>query len=110
MFSPVLGLFAVAAYLIGAIPFGYLIARMKGVDLFQVGSGNIGASNVGRVLGRKWGILVFLLDFLKGAGPVAAVPALVRAMGLVDSIGSVELLRVVVALAAFAGHLFPVYL
>lgn len=110
MFSPVLGLFALAAYLMGAIPFGYLIARMKGVDLFQVGSGNIGASNVGRVLGRKWGIIVFLLDFLKGAGPVAVAPALVRASGLGDSIGSVEWLRVVVALAAFAGHLFPVYL
>ncbi len=99
-----------AAYLIGAIPFGYLIARAKGVDLFQVGSGNIGATNVGRVLGRRWGILVFILDFLKGAGPVAAVPFLVRSLDIGDALGPVDLLRIAVALAAFAGHLFPIYL
>jgi acyl phosphate:glycerol-3-phosphate acyltransferase len=108
--SPDLALFAVVAYLIGAIPFGYLIARMKGIDLFHVGSGNIGATNVGRVLGRKWGILVFVLDFLKGAGPVAAVPALLRTLNVGDELGQVDLLRVVVALSAFAGHLFPLYL
>src|SRR5476651_2000848 len=60
-----------AAYLIGAIPFGYLVARMRGVNIFEHGSGNIGATNVGRVLGRPLGILVFALDFAKGAGPVA---------------------------------------
>jgi glycerol-3-phosphate acyltransferase PlsY len=70
-----------ASYLIGAIPFGYLIARMKGVDLFKAGSGNIGATNVGRTLGRKYGLLVFTLDFLKGSGPVAAVVPLARSHG-----------------------------
>src|SRR6266542_3620685 len=60
------------AYLIGAIPFGYLVARGRGVDIFHAGSGNIGATNVGRVLGRRFGILVFLLDLAKGALPVAA--------------------------------------
>jgi len=60
-----------AAYLIGAIPFGWLIARSRCVDIFHAGSGNIGATNVGRVLGRKFGILVFALDFAKGAVPVA---------------------------------------
>ena len=87
MLSPSLGLFALAAYLIGAIPFGYMIARLKGVDLFQVGSGNIGASNVGRVLGRKWGIIVFVLDFLKGAGPVAAAPAIVPPVARITTFG-----------------------
>ena len=60
-----------ASYLIGAIPFGYLVARWRGVDIFRAGSGNIGATNIGRVLGRRYGILVFVLDFAKGAVPVA---------------------------------------
>src|SRR5947208_14084389 len=60
------------AYLVGGIPFGYLVARWRGVDIFSAGSGNIGATNVGRVLGRRYGILVFLLDFAKGALPTAA--------------------------------------
>src|SRR4051812_39483567 len=64
------------AYLIGAIPFGYLVARWRGVDIFKAGSGNIGATNVGRVLGKRFGILVFLLDFAKGAVPVAVALAL----------------------------------
>jgi acyl-phosphate glycerol 3-phosphate acyltransferase len=98
----------VAAYLIGGVPFGYLIARAKGVDLFQVGSGNIGATNVGRALGRKFGILVFALDFLKGAVPVALA-------GLVDpaSLGSKFSLddsRFFVAIGVIAGHMFPIYL
>jgi acyl phosphate:glycerol-3-phosphate acyltransferase len=98
---------ALAAYLIGAVPFGYLIARARGVDIFQAGSGNIGATNVGRVLGRRFGILVFLLDFAKGAGPVAAAQQLAlygETWPLADA------LPVVAGLAAFLGHLFPVYL
>jgi acyl-phosphate glycerol 3-phosphate acyltransferase len=105
-----IGLLALAAYLIGAIPVGYLIARLKGVDLFMVGSGNIGATNVGRVLGRNWGVFVFALDFLKGAGPVGAVPGVLRWLQLGDLSDSAGLCRVVVAVAAFVGHLFPVYL
>src|SRR5438309_3934780 len=70
------------AYLIGAIPFGYLIARWRGVNIFQQGSGNIGATNVGRVLGKRFGILVFVLDFFKGAGPVLAAPGLASVFGL----------------------------
>src|SRR5262245_59439208 len=60
------------AYLVGAIPFGYLVARWRGVDIFKEGSGNIGATNVGRVLGRRFGLLVFALDFAKGALPALA--------------------------------------
>jgi glycerol-3-phosphate acyltransferase PlsY len=105
-------LLILVAYLVGALPFGYLIARAKGVDLFKAGSGNIGATNVGRVLGRKFGILVFLLDFLKGALPVALVPALVRLLppGDAEQMRPLDWLLVAVALAAFLGHLFPVYL
>jgi acyl-phosphate glycerol 3-phosphate acyltransferase len=89
------------AYLLGAVPFGYLIARARGVDILHQGSGNIGATNVGRVLGRKFGVLCFLLDFAKGALPVAVT------QWLADSS---EVLPVTAGLAAFLGHLFPVYL
>ena len=57
----------VVSYLIGSIPFAYIVARLvKGVDIRNVGSGNVGATNVVRTIGKKWGILVFILDFLKG--------------------------------------------
>jgi acyl-phosphate glycerol 3-phosphate acyltransferase len=98
----------IAAYLIGAIPFGWLIARSRGVDLFHAGSGNIGATNVGRVLGRQWGLLVFTLDFAKGAVPVALAGVLPAASH--ESLGLPDALRVGAGLAAFLGHMFPVYL
>jgi acyl-phosphate glycerol 3-phosphate acyltransferase len=102
-----LALLLLAAYLIGGIPFGYLIARTRGVDLFQVGSGNIGATNVGRILGKRFGILVFGLDFAKGALPAAAGLWLAGAVDV--GLGS-ESLGVGAGLAAILGHLFPVYL
>ncbi len=102
----------IAAYLIGAIPFGFLIAKTKGVDLFRVGSGNIGATNVGRVVGRRFGVLVFILDFLKGALPIALAPEILHNLvaGTGPSRRSVDLLRVCVAAATLLGHLFPIYL
>jgi acyl-phosphate glycerol 3-phosphate acyltransferase len=96
------------AYLLGAIPFGWLVARAKGVDIFQAGSGNIGATNVGRVLGRKLGALVFALDFLKGACPVLG--ALWIKPGLSESYWRAGWLEVAAGLAAFLGHCFPIYL
>lgn len=98
-----LTLVALISYLIGAIPFGYLVARRRGVDLFQAGSGNIGATNVGRVLGRRFGILVFVLDFLKGAIPAAVASALFAEH-------DANLAGVLAGVGAFLGHLFPVYL
>ena len=59
-----------AAYLVGGIPFGYLIGRLRGVDVRTVGSKNIGATNVFRTVGKSWGLLAFLLDVLKGLVPV----------------------------------------
>lgn len=102
----------IASYLVGAIPFGYLIGRLRGVDLFQVGSGNIGATNAGRMLGRKIGMLVFVLDFFKGAIPVAAIVPLAEAIapGSLTNLGSPDVLRVGAAALAFLGHLYPVYL
>jgi acyl phosphate:glycerol-3-phosphate acyltransferase len=97
-----------AAYLIGAIPFGYLVARMRGVDIFAQGSGNIGATNVWRVLGARFGMLVFVLDFAKGAGPVAAAIALKSNFDAeLWTRGWVE---VGAGMFAFLGHCFPVYL
>jgi acyl phosphate:glycerol-3-phosphate acyltransferase len=58
------------SYLLGSIPFGYLIGRIAGIDIRQAGSCNIGATNVVRVLGKRYGYPVFLLDFLKGFGAV----------------------------------------
>ncbi len=63
-------LYLVAAYLIGSVPFGYLAGRLNGIDLREHGSRNIGATNAVRVLGKKWGIPVFICDFLKGYAPL----------------------------------------
>src|SRR5690242_20597082 len=101
MFSPESVIGVCLSYLLGAVPFGYVTARLKDVDIFQAGSGNIGATNVGRVLGRRFGVLVFVLDFLKGALPVALMQ---RYRGGTDAAA------VAAGLAAFLGHLFPVYL
>jgi glycerol-3-phosphate acyltransferase PlsY len=98
----------VAAYLIGAVPFGYLIARGHGIDIFEHGSGNIGATNVGRVLGRKFGVLVFVLDFIKGAGPVGL--AMVFKGRFDDELWTRGFVEVGAGMAAFIGHCFPVYL
>jgi acyl-phosphate glycerol 3-phosphate acyltransferase len=96
-----------AAYLIGSIPFGYVIARaVKGIDIRTVGSGNLGATNVGRVLGRPYFFLVLALDLLKGFLPTLGFPPLV-----VWLTGGVPVdLPVLVALAAILGHTFPIYL
>ncbi len=64
-------LFIILAYLIGSIPFGYIIGKIKKIDIRTKGSGNIGATNVGRLLGKKYAVLTYFLDLLKGAVLVA---------------------------------------
>jgi acyl-phosphate glycerol 3-phosphate acyltransferase len=98
-----LTLVLLASYVFGAIPFGYLVARARGVDILRQGSGNIGATNVGRVLGHGWGVFVFVLDFAKGAVPVLAADHLAPGPQAAP-------LPVAAGVAAFLGHLFPVYL
>lgn len=93
-----------AAYLFGAVPFGLLVARIKGVDLLRQGSGNIGATNVGRVMGRRYGFLVFVLDLLKGA-----ISSWVGLRILSNPFGS-ETSGILMGASAFVGHLFPIYL
>jgi glycerol-3-phosphate acyltransferase PlsY len=89
-----------AAYLLGSIPFSYLVARRKGVDVRTVGSGNVGATNVMRSAGRAAGILAFVLDFLKGA---AATWLALRVFG------GASMPSVAAALAVI-GHMYPVWL
>ena len=91
-----------AAYLLGAVPFGLLIAKSRGVDIRQVGSKNIGATNVLRSVGKPWGILTFACDALKGYLPAAWFPALAGS--------AAGWLGMACALAAILGHNFPVYL
>jgi len=101
------------SYLVGAIPFGYLIARWRGVDILKVGSGNIGATNVGRVLGRRFGILVFVLDFAKGAVPAGAAIMVRNSLKVPqgsEDLGTLSALPVLAGLSAFVGHLFPIFL
>jgi glycerol-3-phosphate acyltransferase PlsY len=89
-------------YLSGSIPFGVLVAsRFAGKDVRAEGSGNIGATNVARVAGKKLGALVLLLDALKGTGPVLLGLHLAPAE---------PWLHVAIAAAAFLGHVFPVWL
>ena len=90
----------VAAYLLGSVSFGLLIARARGVDLRAVGSGNIGATNVGRALGKRTGRFVLVLDALKGALPVLAARWL---------LGSTSPWTAGVGVAAVVGHLVPVW-
>ncbi len=101
----------IGAYLIGAIPFGYLIGRwIGGIDIRRHGSGNIGATNVGRVLGWHLFAVVFALDFAKGAGPVLAAGWLYQ-HGLDGSAPYGESdLAVWAGLMAILGHMWPVYL
>ena len=91
----------ILAYLFGAIPFGLLVARLKGVDIRSQGSGNIGATNVLRVIGKGWGIFTLVLDALKGFVPAFFFPVL----GKVDPEWGV-----LFGLVAILGHAFPVYL
>lgn len=102
-----LALATFAAYLVGSIPFAYLVTYwVKGIDIRTVGSGNVGATNVGRTLGFRFFVLVLLLDLLKGFLPTLGLPILAsRVTGEVPSD-----LPVVVALGAILGHTFPIYL
>lgn len=102
-------LFAVAGYLVGSIPFGYLAGRLRGIDIRQHGSRNVGATNVGRVLGKKWGLSVFALDVLKGGLPVALAGAILHHGGAAAGPTGLAL-WLLAAFAAIAGHIWPVWL
>ncbi|MCK5675602.1 MAG: glycerol-3-phosphate 1-O-acyltransferase PlsY [Verrucomicrobia bacterium] len=94
-------LLTIVSYLSGAVPFGLLVAKLHGVDIRSKGSGNIGATNVLRVIGKGWGIFTFILDALKGFIPTFVFPRLAN----LDSEWGV-----LFGLAAIIGHTFPAYL
>jgi glycerol-3-phosphate acyltransferase PlsY len=95
----------IAAYLLGSVPFGLLIAKAHGKDLRSIGSGNIGATNVSRALGRKWAYVCFVLDVLKGLIPMLVTMLIAEP----DSVITLWL-WLSVGCAAILGHIFPIYL
>ncbi|MCJ8332204.1 MAG: glycerol-3-phosphate 1-O-acyltransferase PlsY [Lentisphaeria bacterium] len=98
-------LIGITAYLLGGIPFGWIIGKAHGFDVRDKGSGNIGATNVGRTCGKRWGIICFLLDAAKGYLPVfflAKYAATYEA--------NTEMALILAALATVLGHVFCPYL
>jgi glycerol-3-phosphate acyltransferase PlsY len=102
----------VIAYLAGSLPFGFLTARfVAGIDIRSEGSGNIGATNVARVLGTKYGIFVLCLDCLKGLLPVLLLPMLFEwLVSNADASGAVNHIRVACGVMTIVGHMFPCWL
>ena len=98
--SAVAALILIGAYLIGSIPFSYLVAKWRGIDVRTVGSGNVGATNVMRSAGTVPGLVAFALDAAKGAVAVLVAQRLTREPGVPAA----------AALAAVVGHIFPVWL
>ncbi len=105
---PLLAAWIIGSYLVGGIPFGLLLGFAKGVDIRKHGSGNIGATNTIRILGKPIGITAFVLDFGKGLGPT------LLALGAAASLRPAEITHQVLALccgaAAVLGHCYPIYL
>ncbi len=110
MTSPVLicGAIGAASYIIGSIPWAYVIGKINGIDIRQHGSGNVGATNVMRVLGKKWGYSCFLLDFLKGLLPVLAVKYIFANQK--DMSVSVDAAMITAAVAVVCGHIWTIFL
>ena len=98
----------IGSYLLGSIPFGYLAGRLAGIDIREAGSGNVGATNVVRVLGKGYGYPVFALDFLKGFGAVKI--SMLMAPGRPPEWNSPEIFGILAAMSSVLGHLYPPWL
>jgi len=103
-----LAVLLVGSYLLGSIPFGYLAGRLGGIDIRQAGSGNVGATNVVRVLGKRYGYPVFALDFLKGFAAVKI--SMLIAPGRPPDWNSPEIFGILAAISSVLGHLYPPWL
>jgi acyl phosphate:glycerol-3-phosphate acyltransferase len=101
-----LALFLIGAYLLGSVSFGILIAAAHGIDLRKVGSGNIGATNLSRALGRHWAYVCFVLDLAKGLLPTLAAGVWLSENGTTKGL----IAQLAVGCAAIIGHVFPLYL
>ncbi len=93
-----------ASYLIGAIPFGLLLSRSSGVDVRTAGSGNIGATNVARLMGKKMGLMTLLLDISKGFLPIYAASLIMKGDPHQD------IVTALCGAATVIGHMYPIYL
>jgi acyl phosphate:glycerol-3-phosphate acyltransferase len=106
---PVVVITVIFSYLIGSIPFGLLITAAHGKDLRKIGSGNIGATNVARAMGKKWAYICFGLDMLKGLVPMLlAKPFLSTQIN--NNYVTLLILWLIIGSAAIIGHIFPIYL
>jgi glycerol-3-phosphate acyltransferase PlsY len=103
-----LGVIVIGSYLLGSIPFGYVAGRIAGVDIRNCGSGNVGATNVLRTLGKSYGYPVFAADFLKGFAAVK-VSMLIATRVQPEGVSS-EMFGIVAAVSSVLGHSFPVWL
>jgi glycerol-3-phosphate acyltransferase PlsY len=103
-----LAVLLVGSYLLGSIPFGYLAGRLVGIDIRQAGSGNVGATNVVRVVGKGYGYPVFALDVLKGFGAVKI--SMLMAPGRPPEWNSPEIFGILAAMSSVLGHLYPPWL
>src|SRR6266480_6266731 len=103
-----LAVLLVGSYFLGSIPFGYLAGRLVGIDIQQAGSGNVGATNVVRVLGKRHGYPVFAFDFLKGFGAVKI--SMLMAPGRPPEWNSPEIFGILAAMSSVLGHLYPPWL
>ena len=93
-------LLTISSYLLGSVPSGFIIGALSGVDVRNAGSGNIGATNVARLLGKRRGLLTLVADVAKGFVPVL----------LAEKLGMSDVGIALVAMAAFLGHLYPLFL
>jgi glycerol-3-phosphate acyltransferase PlsY len=98
------------AYLLGSIPFGLLAGRLKGLDIRQAGSRNIGATNVWRVLGWKWGLPTFLCDFGKGLVAVVIARQLAAHWIAQPAADDLNYAGIAAAIGCIIGHNFPIWL
>jgi glycerol-3-phosphate acyltransferase PlsY len=98
----------IGSYFLGSIPFGYLAGRLVGIDIRQTGSGNVGATNVVRVLGKRYGYPVFALDVLKGLGAVKI--AMLMAPERSPEWNSPEIFGILAGMSSVLGHLYPPWL
>ena len=102
-----MALYVLGAFVAGSVPFGWIVARLKGIDLKQIGSGNIGATNAARALGRPIGVLVLVLD----AGKAFAPPWLARRYGTeLPDLGLPGAAPALIGFAAICGHVFSPWL
>ena len=103
-----IGLWTLVSFFLGAIPFGLILAKWQGINLLEKGSGNIGATNVTRVLGKRSGKIIFFADFTKGLGTVAIFYFLFTAFHLVEQ--ESVILCYYLSFASFFGHIFSPFL